>query len=262
VVRIVAFLAGIFAITACAEVAELDSFVADEPSTGGGGSAGAAGVGGAGVGGAGVGGAGVGGSMGIGADSGSGGGVGAGAGAGGSTCDPLELAISEVRTIGSDGGADDFVELYNPRAVAVDLSKYALYAQAPTSGKTLRWMGALGETLDPGGHLLIAGASFDDGAQDADVCLAQSQSFGNDVLIHLEKSDALVDRVCLCALQCEATAFESCPFVLTNPDAPSDDLDTSVARVGGCWSTGSDGLDWSAGPASPESSNPICTPGI
>ncbi len=252
--RRAAICAGIVAITACAEVAGLDSFVADEPSAGGGGAAGGAGLGGAGLGSAGVGGA-------VGAGGGGASGAGAG-GAGGSTCEPLELAIAEVRTNGSNGGADDFVELYNPRAVAVDLSKYALYAQAPTSGKTLRWMGALGETLDPGGHLLIAGASFDDGAQDADVCLAQSQSFGNDVLIHLEKSDALVDRVCLCALQCEASAFDVCPFVLTNPDAPSDDPDTSVARARGCWQAGSDGLDWYAGPASPASSNPICTPGL
>jgi hypothetical protein len=247
--------AGILAITACAEVAGLDSFVADEPSAGGGGAAGGAGLGGEGVGGA------MGAGGGVGGTSGAGAGAGVG-GSGGSACEPLELAIAEVRTIGSNGGADDFVELYNPRAVAVDLSKFALYAQAPTSGKTLRWMGALGETLDPGGHLLIAGASFDDGNQEADVCLAQSQSFGNDVLIHLEKSDALVDRVCLCALQCEASAFEGCPFVLTNPAAPSVDPDTSVARVRGCWQAGSDGLDWYAGPASPASSNPTCTPGI
>ncbi len=241
-----ALLAGFFATTACAEVAGLDSFVADEPPSGGGG----AGVGGATGAGGGVGGA-------------SGGGAGPGVGgAGGSECEPLELAISEVRTLGSNGGADDFVELYNPRDVAVDLSKFALYAQAPTSGKTLRWMGADGETLDPGGHLLIAGASFDDVDHDVDVCLAQSQSFGNDVLIHLEKSAALVDRVCLCSTDCVANAFDSCAFVLTNPDAPADDPDTSVARSSTCWQADSDGLDWTAGLASAESSNPTCTPGL
>jgi len=72
------------------------------------------------------------------------------------------LLISEIRTHGPGGAADEFVELYNATSQSVLLdSLWSLEGRAvdpPVTSYTARWKGK-GGTIPAYGHYLIAGSS-------------------------------------------------------------------------------------------------------
>jgi hypothetical protein len=250
----------------CADVAGLDDFTAEATSSG---SQGGVGQGGQAEGGAAQGGDAATTSTSTAAVGGAGGstsstttGVG-----GGSTCEPLELAISEFRSAGTNGGGDDFIELFNPTSMPVDLEPYRLYGQAPGSSSPpiLRFSGAGKGMLASGAHYLIAGASFDDGGS-ADLCLSVGNSLGDDIVLFLERNGTTVDRLCVCAMAtCTDSVFSDCDYILENPTVPFPDTDTSLERdpVDGCWSTDATGESWQyADPPSPATNSTTCVEGI
>jgi hypothetical protein len=76
-----------------------------------------------------------------------------------------QVLISEFRFRGPLSAADEYVELYNTTAAAVDISGYTLHALTAAGAQSLRFTapGALGSstTTIPGhGHYLITGASY------------------------------------------------------------------------------------------------------
>ncbi len=86
-------------------------------------------------------------------------------GTGGSAplCPVQHLLISQVRTRGSKGASDEFVELYNPMGQDVVLddtwSIVDSTANATGSAYAQRWKGT-GKTIRARGHFLIAGTGY------------------------------------------------------------------------------------------------------
>lgn len=70
------------------------------------------------------------------------------------------VVISELRTRGPLGTNDEFVELYNRSASAVDISGWKLQGSTSSGGTTLRATVPASTTLQPGCHYLIVGSAF------------------------------------------------------------------------------------------------------
>ena len=76
----------------------------------------------------------------------------------------ITIVIGEVQTRGSAGATDEFVELYNLSANAVDISGYKLYYRAKDSSVSYtRHTVPNGTTLQPYQHYLIVGSGYDGG---------------------------------------------------------------------------------------------------
>ncbi len=115
--------------------------------------------------------------------------------------------------------------------------------------------------LAAGARFLIAGFALDD-VLAADVCLEVNQSFGNDVIVTLEAvPGGLVDRVCVCSMECADSTFAECDFVLENPVDTSIDTNDSLFRDAPCWSADPSGESWFNGGATPESATAQCVLG-
>lgn len=122
----------------------------------------------------------------------------ASSGSGGSAPCPIgHLLISEVRTHGLNGNADEFVELYNPTSTEVPLdSLWSLEGRAvdpPVSSYTLRWKGN-GMTIPAHGHYLITGASALYTGPPGDGTLSTGITDG--ASLRLMHSGSAVDAVC------------------------------------------------------------------
>lgn len=185
---------------------------------------------------------------------GGGGGTGGEAGAGGAVvCTATDVVISEARTVGSNGATDDLVELYNPTASPISLAGYTVTARAPTSmmGSDFeRFIGTAADVIPPYGHLLIAGASFDDGLI-PDQALGVGESFGNEVLVFLNKNAQRIDVLCICADLCADTSkWGECGGVLVPNPATLMPADISVHREPACVDTDAP-VDFTSGPSSP-----------
>ena len=76
----------------------------------------------------------------------------------------ITIVIGEVQTRGSAGATDEFVELYNLSANAVNISGYKLYYRAKDSDISYtRYTVPSGTTLQPYQHYLIVGSGYDGG---------------------------------------------------------------------------------------------------
>lgn len=178
-------------------------------------------------------------------------------GSGGQGC-AEHLLLTEARTVGSNGGSDDFVEIYNPTAAAVPLLDVSLTARSPTGPLGERWRGGADDVLEPHGFILIAGMNFDDGTG-VDVSLPSNKSFGDDFIILLEDpSGGVIDIVCLCTSGCSGDSWNGCQgVVLDNPGyvgGQQVDTDVSVQRVPECVDTDAKS-DWVQAPATPGADN-------
>lgn len=109
-------------------------------------------------------------------------------------CDGSHLLISELRTRGKGGAADEFVELYNPTAADIKLdASWRIEARSHDAGTyTVKWQGG-GLTIPKRGHFLIAGDAF--GASPApDDTLLTGITDGASVV--LRNASGVVDAVC------------------------------------------------------------------
>lgn len=192
------------------------------------------------------------------------------------------LLISEVRTRGSAGLNDEFIELYNPSstdAVVVDGSwtikaRGASGPSSCTGTENTRFTGA-GQTVPPRGHLLIAAGSYDDG-------VPPDATYPNGVVdagqLVLRQDDTIMDAVCFyfdsqtfatltnptCNYVCEGTPVSNLPH--DNGLSPAGNTDVSIERKpGGLLGNGTDTDDnaadfVSAVPSSPQNQTSASTP--
>ncbi|MEO8799589.1 MAG: hypothetical protein ABI551_16975 [Polyangiaceae bacterium] len=188
------------------------------------------------------------------------------------------LVISEIRSRGLGGGADELVELYNPTASAITLdSTWSLKSRSTTlvctnSGVNV-WVGT-GKSIPAHGHFLIVGSSYTQtpaGDQDLSTGVTDATSV---TLLH---SSAVVDAVCYAynaaGMTQLTTGCSSNPYTcegtpLTNPhnNDNATNTDTSLERKpGGASGNGTDSNDNAADfmivtPSNPQSSTSAPTP--
>ena len=86
----------------------------------------------------------------------------ASSGGGGGSCPLGHLVISEVRSRGAAGGADEFVELWNPTGASITLdSSWMIEGRSATAAAyNARWKGAAGLAIPAHGHFLIASSGY------------------------------------------------------------------------------------------------------
>jgi uncharacterized protein len=74
------------------------------------------------------------------------------------------IVISEFRTRGSNGGNDEFIELYNLSASPVNIGGWKIRGSSGTSGTGNRVTIASGVTLQAGCHYLVTNSGYSGGA--------------------------------------------------------------------------------------------------
>ena len=184
------------------------------------------------------------------------------------------MVISEVRSRGAAGGADEFVELWNPTGAPIALdATWTLEARSATAAAyNMRWKGAAGMTIPAHGHFLLAGSTY-----------AQSPAPDDDLLsgitdatsLRLMANATIVDAVCYAYSSATMTAFDA---TYTCEGAPASNLphndgssagsnsDASLERKlggssGSCVDTGDNASDFAPrAPSGPESSQSPPTP--
>lgn len=73
------------------------------------------------------------------------------------------VVVNEVQTQGPGGASDEFIELYNPCAVAVDINTWSLVYRA-AAGTTDVAIIQINKAIAGNGYLLITGGSYSGGA--------------------------------------------------------------------------------------------------
>ena len=178
------------------------------------------------------------------------------------------LLISEVRSRGVAGAADEFIELYNPTAAPVLLDPSWKIQSRSTSGMsyTDRWIGKGTISIPAKGHFLIVGSAYAQPTTGDDTLLSGVTDASSLRLMH---SNVTVDVVCyyfnattLDTLQtgvgyeCEGTPVSNLPH--NDGTSPSSNSDASIERkpggaLGNCIDTGNSAADWTGlGPAQPQ----------
>ncbi|APR84627.1 fibronectin type III domain protein [Minicystis rosea] len=188
---------------------------------------------------------------------------------GGPTCSINHLLISEMRTRGPAGDADEFIELYNPTSAPVVLdSSWSVSAIAIGEFVyTTRWVGS-GGTIPARGHYLIAASGYTQ-APDADDVLAPSITDAS--AVQLEKGGTAVDILCfysdfttqlaIGAYACEGTAIGN-PHDGTTATNNDKSLERRPSgKQGHCVDTGQNDTDFFVqSPSTPQSTTSPLTP--
>jgi hypothetical protein len=184
---------------------------------------------------------------------------------GGPACTLDHLVISEIRTRGPGGAADEFVELYNPTPSDVTLDPSWSVQNRGSGALTygIRWSGS-GETIPAHGHFLIAGSGyFQDPPPDAMLAAALSSDSASMVLA--QDLTTTIDAVCFFfdsgSLFVINNGFYTCEGMpVDNPhdDATGTNTDKSLERrpgggLGNCADTDDNASDFAIrSPATPE----------
>jgi hypothetical protein len=115
----------------------------------------------------------------------------------GSVCAVNHLVISEVRSRGASGAADEFVELYNPTSSAVTLdSTWTLTGRADNGANyTSRWAGSASKSIPSHGHFLIAGTSYTQSPTKDD---SLSTGITDAASLLLKQGSTVIDAICYC----------------------------------------------------------------
>jgi len=125
------------------------------------------------------------------------------------------VVISQVKISGATAG-DEFIELYNPTGVSVDLSGWRLTRKTSTGASQTNLVASLSGTLAPKGYYLIANPASPLATNEADIVYSASSSAittNNTVLLYSDAGTTVVDKVGFGT----ATDSETTPFT-TNPD--------------------------------------------
>jgi hypothetical protein len=187
-------------------------------------------------------------------------------------CMLTHLVISEVRSRGAGGAADEYVELYNPTGAAITLDNtWTLEARSNAAASyTARWTGT-GTSIPPHGHYLIASAGYTqmptaDGALSSGITDAGS--------LRLQHAGATVDALCYAYTAASGAVFSTdttytCEGMFAmNPhnNATSTNTDASIERLpggaaGSCTDTGVSAADFATiMPGAPQSTVSPATP--
>jgi hypothetical protein len=199
---------------------------------------------------------------------GAGGGTGGNGGAPPGGCNINHLLVSEVRSRGIAGAADEFVELYNPTPSPVTLdATWTVDARSTSSGSyTARWKGG-GGTIPAHGHYLIVGSTY---KQSPDKDDGLSTGITDASSVRLTHSGKTVDAVCFgydaaslgafdATYDCEGTPVSNLPH--NDGSNGQSNSDASIERkpggkAGNCTDTNDNAADFAAAaPATPENSS-------
>jgi hypothetical protein len=191
----------------------------------------------------------------------------------GGMCTIGHVVLSEVRSRGAGGAADEFIELFNATDVAVTLDNtWSIKGRSTTSTTyTSRWTGS-GLVVPAWGHFLIGGTSYTE-TPAADSSLSSGITDASS--LELVQSGTTVDAVCyyfdsttLAAFDatytCEGTPVSNLPH--DNTTAGASDSDSSIERApggtgGNCTDTGNNSADFvTQAPATPQSTTSAPTP--
>jgi hypothetical protein len=190
------------------------------------------------------------------------------------------LLISEVRSRGPGGAADEFIELYNPSSVAITTNATwrLVTRDAPGSANcgsnTNRalWVGS-GETIPSHGHLLIGGSGYS-GSTTGDTEMTDFFSDGASVFLEHE-ADVVVDAVCFYFNQASQDNLTLCsteyhcegaPIMNPHDNTTGTNSDASLERKpgaagGNATDTGVSSADFaSISPSSPQNLASPATP--
>ncbi|HVY47218.1 MAG TPA: hypothetical protein VHB21_15125, partial [Minicystis sp.] len=188
-------------------------------------------------------------------------------GSGGATCGGTHLVIGEIKTRGTAGGSDEFVELYNPTASAVTLDgSWSLTARAVGGASyTARWAGGganqLTAAIPAHGHYLIAGTAYAGGPSADD---ALSSGIKDAASVVLEHAGSTVDAICFgyaganafdASYTCEGAPADNGPH--DDSASAQSDVDVSLERRPGdpndCTDTDDNASDFvSTSPSTPK----------
>jgi hypothetical protein len=190
---------------------------------------------------------------------------------GGGPCGIGHLVISEIRTRGLNGPADEFIELYNPSDTPIVLdSEWTIQARSTSSlTYSQRWAGS-GKTIPEYGHYLIAGSSYVQSPPSDD---SLSQAIPDTASVVLQLDSAPVSVVCfyydaasLDILQNGGYDCDDMPVENPHDDTNDSNLDASIERkpggtAGNCTNSGDDLVDFTiSSPATPLDTNSAPTP--
>jgi Lamin Tail Domain len=194
---------------------------------------------------------------------------------GGSTCSIGHLLISQIRSRGAGGAADEFVELYNPTASPVTLdTNWKIEARSSSSTSySDRWTGT-GKVIPAYGHFLITGTGYTQ-TPASDESLSTGITDATSLL--LVQGTTNVDAVCYgydattngtftsdTTYTCAGTPADNLPH--DNSTSATSDTDVSITRKpggtgGNCTDTGDNSSDFAAtAPAAPMSTASPPTP--
>jgi hypothetical protein len=185
---------------------------------------------------------------------------------------PVALVISEVRSRGAAGALDEFVELYNPSAVAVVLdARWTLEARSTTAATyATRWTGT-GKMIASHGHFLLASTGYTQQPAADDALSTGITDVSGVRLLH---AGAAVDVVCFAfdattsaTLTGDATyGCEGTPAPNAHDNSTATNTDASIERkpgggAGNGVDTNDNAADFAAlAPARPQSSASVVTP--
>jgi hypothetical protein len=183
------------------------------------------------------------------------------------------VVISEVRTRGAGGAADEFVELFNATAAPVTLGPtWKIQGRAAAGASyTDRWVG-FSQVIPPWGHFLVAGLSYTQSPLNDDSLIAGLTDAGG---LRLVKGTTVLDTVCLyydavteaalnASFGCAGTPVSNLPH--NNAGGAASNVDVSVERkpggsLGNCTDTGDNASDFmTQAPATPMNTSSPPTP--
>jgi hypothetical protein len=184
--------------------------------------------------------------------------------------------ISEIRSRGAGGAADEFIELYNPTNAPIVIdSTWTIQGRAHNNaGYTVRFTGpAATATIPSHGHYLIGGTGYT-ATPTKDASLTASITDAASIL--LVKSGNLaspIDAVCyyydattLAAISAAGFTCEGAPVTNPHNDAAATNTNASLERkpggtLGNCTDTGISAADFqSITPAKPQNLSSPTTP--
>jgi hypothetical protein len=172
------------------------------------------------------------------------------------------LVISEIRSRGTSGASDEFVEIFNatPAGVILD-DTWSIEGRNATGAQYVpRWVGS-GDFIGSHEHLLVVGSGY---AQSPSGDASLSAGITDEASVVLKHGGVVVDAVCYCGLASTSCALfgaggfscEGTP--MTNPNASGVDENVSIRRKAGalsgsCIDTANNGADFdSSAPAAPQ----------
>lgn len=187
-------------------------------------------------------------------------------------CSLTHLVISEVRSRGAGGAADEYVELYNPTGAAITLDNtWTLEVRSNAAASyAARWTGT-GTAIPAHGHYLITGTGYTPGPT-ADGALSSGITDAGS--IRLQHAGTTVDALCYAYTAASGAVFATdttytCEGAFAmNPhnNAAGTNTDASIERLpggaaGSCTDTGVSASDFvTIMPGAPQSTASTPTP--